>query len=80
MRATLGTTAQVAFPSVAAALTADADALRDGIPGREDGELDPRADALWEATPEGNAALNRERGRLREAALARNHRAPGWWE
>jgi hypothetical protein len=80
VRRTLGTLAQIAFASMAAALAADADALRDGIRGREDRELDPREDALWEATPEGNAALNRERGRLREAALARNHRQPGWWE
>jgi hypothetical protein len=65
---------------MAAALAADADVLRDGLPGHENGELDPRKDALWEATPEGNAALNRERGRLREAAEQRNHRAPGWWE
>jgi hypothetical protein len=80
VRQTLGTLAQIAFASMAAALTADADALRDGIPGREDGELDVRREAVWERTEEGTAALNAERGRLREAALTRNHRAPGWWE
>jgi hypothetical protein len=59
---------------------ADADALRDGIPGREVGVLDVRREAVWERTEEGTAALNAERGRLREAALSRNHRQPGWWE
>lgn len=80
VRRTLGTLAQIAFANVAAALTADADALRDGIPGREDGELDVREEAIWDKTPEGHAALERERLRIIAGLKPRNTRAAGWEE
>jgi hypothetical protein len=79
IKRTLGTTAQVSFQGVAAALRADADVLRDGLPGERDG-LDLRREAIWEAADEGQAALNAEKARVREALNPRNVHRAGWEE
>lgn len=79
VRRTLGSTSQLAFVNVAAALAADAGALRDGIPERDSSEPDIRRDAVWESTPEGASALNREKEKIIESLQPRNvHRAA--WE
>jgi hypothetical protein len=45
---------------------------------RETGEPDIREQAVWEQTPEGDKAINRERHRIREGLAARNVHAAGW--
>ena len=77
VKGTLGTTARVPFQAVAAALRADADVLRDGLPGEQDG-LDLRRTAIWESTDEGQRALNAEKARVREAIQPRNVHRAGW--
>ena len=77
----LGVTSTVAFTSMVDALEADAAALRDGLPGHEDGELDIRETAVWETSDEGRAALDRAKQRTRDAvelAHAAGRRGAGW--
>jgi hypothetical protein len=44
----------------------------------QDDELDIRKQAVWESTPEGNEALNKEKQRIRAALVPRNVREAGW--
>jgi len=41
-------------------------------------ELDIREDAVWESTPEGDEALNREKKRIIAGLAPRHTREAGW--
>lgn len=79
VRRTLGITTQLAFDAILAALEADANTLRDRIRNPDkDGGLDIRDDAIWEQTPEGSEALNREKQRIREGLAPKAVRGAAW--
>ncbi len=78
VKRTLGTNAQVPFQSFAAALRADADVLRDGLPRVDHDGLNLRREAIWENTDEGQRALNDEKHRIREGMKPQNVTRAGW--
>jgi hypothetical protein len=80
VKRTLGTSAQVPFQALLDALHADADVLRDGLPGADRDGLDIRRDAVWMNTAEGQQAMTDEKKRILEELRKQNATHTGWEE